>query len=141
MESRFSRTTFRPYCEDTEFTVCVLESHQGHPVALIPLEINIGNEVGRLLDYRKNTSLLRKHATTALLGFQKKKSCRFETSQSFFLKNLASVTLHAWMVGSQKQEKSFSLILTLSAEWSKIRFLFQQTAKVEMSHTDLINMF
>ncbi|MES2272601.1 MAG: hypothetical protein V4487_00215, partial [Chlamydiota bacterium] len=41
-EQGFREILIEPYCEDAEFTICVLESHEGFPQALIPLEIDIG---------------------------------------------------------------------------------------------------
>jgi D-alanine--D-alanine ligase len=42
-----------PFCEGNEFTVVVCQNDQGHPVALVPTEIEISYENGQIFDYRR----------------------------------------------------------------------------------------
>lgn len=48
-----TRAIIEPFCEGREFTVIVLQNAQGHPVALVPTEIQISYEGGQLFDYRR----------------------------------------------------------------------------------------
>ena len=48
-----SKALLEPFCRGVEFTVVVLESLSGDPVALIPTEIEIRSGASRIFDFRK----------------------------------------------------------------------------------------
>lgn len=137
-EQGFHELLLEPYCEDTEFTVCVLESHQGHPVALIPLEIDIGNEVGGLLDFRRKYLPAEETRYYCPPRFSEEKVDQIRKKAELLFKKLDLrdfVRMDGWI--SKKGEILFSDFNPISG-MEQNSFLFQQASKIDMSHTDLI---
>ncbi len=134
-EEGFHELLLEPYSEDTEFTVCVLE-HEGAAVALIPLEIDIQKQ--GIFNYRKKY----------LPSPQTRYYCppRFPQSIVAKIRTEAERLFHAF--GSQgcirvdgwlAQDGSirFSDLNPISG-MEQNSFLFQQAARIGLSHTDLL---
>ena len=132
----FHELLIEPYCEDREFTVCVLQSHRGAPQALVPLEIDIG--ASAILDYRKKylpTEQTRyycppRFSAAAIAQIQSEAKRLFATAE---LRDF--VRVDGWL--SANGEVRFSDLNPISG-MEQNSFLFQQAARVGITHGELI---
>ncbi len=132
----FHELLIEPYCEDREFTVCVLESHRGPPQALVPLEIDIG--ASEILDYRKKylpTEQTRyycppRFSQEAIAQIQREAERLFATAELHDF-----VRVDGWL--SADGEVRFSDLNPISG-LEQNSFLFQQAARVGITHGELI---
>lgn len=134
----FHELLLEPYFEETEFTVCVLESHQNKPVALIPLEIDIGNKTGKLLDFRKKYLPTEDTRYYCPPRFPEEIVQVIRSQAEILFKKLDLrdfVRMDGWI--SKEGEIFFSDFNPISG-MEQNSFLFQQAAKVDMTHADLI---
>jgi D-alanine--D-alanine ligase len=134
----FQELLLEPYCEDTEFTVCVFENQQGTAVSLLPIEIEIKKGGGNLLDYRK------KYLPT--------EETRYHCPPRFKVSYIQQIRLQAASLFAQLHLRDFARLDGWITREGKIVFsdlnpisgmeqnsyLFQQGAELEMSHADLL---
>lgn len=134
----FKEFLLEPYCRHSEFTVCVLESHSGNSVSMIPLEIDIGNETNGILDYRKKylpTDQTRyycppRYSDTVV------QQIRTEAERLFSALELRDFArIDGWV--SESGEILFSDLNPISG-MEQNSFIFQQAARVGIFHTELI---
>lgn len=134
-EEGFYELILEPYSEDAEFTVCVV-SHVDKPVAFIPLEIDIQRD--GIFDYRKKylpTMATRCYCpprfstmTTMLI--------RKEAEKLFSLFSIRDyVRIDGWV--AKDGSIRFSDFNPLSG-MEQNSFIFQQAARIGLSHTDLL---
>jgi D-alanine--D-alanine ligase len=134
----FHELLLEPYSQDKEFTVCVLQNDSEEPVALIPIEIDIGEKRGVILDFR------RKYLPTADTHyycpprFSEDIVAKIRTQAESLFKKLGLkdfVRIDGWV--SSSGDILFSDFNPISG-MEQNSFLFQQAAKVDLSHSDLI---
>jgi D-alanine--D-alanine ligase len=134
-EEGFHELMLEPFSEDTEFTVCVLE-HAGAPVALIPLEIDIQKE--GIFDYRKKYLPSPKTRYYCPPRFPKEivSQIRNEAERLFQVFGIQGYTrIDGWI--DQNGAIRFSDLNPISG-MEQNSFLFQQAARVGLSHSDLL---
>lgn len=137
-EQGFHELLLEPYSQDIEFTVCVLENPEGDPVSLIPLEIDIGHEIGALLDFRRKYLPSEETRYYCPPRFSEDLVSRIRYSAELLFKKFGLrdfVRIDGWI--SKTGEIQFSDFNPISG-MEQNSFLFQQAARAEMSHTDLI---
>lgn len=134
----FQELILEPYCEETEFTVCVFETRKGTPVALLPIEIELKKGEGNLFDYRKKylpTEETRYHcpprfSPSTMTAIRKEAADLFKKLR---LRDFAR--FDGWL--TQKGELLFSDFNPISG-MEQNSFLFQQAAQLEMTHADVL---
>jgi D-alanine--D-alanine ligase len=136
----FHELIIEPFCKDTEFTVCVLENYQNDPVALIPLEIKINsNTEGQILDYRKKylpTDQTRYYCppkySNAIIDTIRHDAK--EVFKKFGLRDFSRID--GWVTADGRV--LFSDLNPISG-MEQNSFIFQQAAKIGLTHPDLIH--
>jgi len=134
----FEELILEPYCDDVEFTVCVLESHQGFPVSLIPIEIDIGGKAWDILDYRKKylPSEQTRYYCPPHFSDEKIYQIRLQAERLFVMAGLRDfVRIDGWL--SKEGVIRFSDLNPISG-MEQNSFIFQQSTRAGISHTDLI---
>ena len=135
LERGFSETVLEPFCEDAEFTICVLQSPNG-PVALLPLEIDYGKK--GIFDYRKKylpTDQTRYYCPPRFSAAIIEK-IRQEAERLFTVFSLSDFArIDGWV--SLEGQIRFADLNPISG-MEQNSFLFQQAAKIGMTHADLV---
>lgn len=132
----FQELLLEPYTHDKEFTICVLESHDGEPVSLLPLEIDIGNEA--ILDYRKKylPSVDTRYYCPPRFSVEVILEIRAQAASLFKMVGLKDFArIDGWV--SSEGKVLFSDLNPISG-MEQNSFIFQQAAAVGISHTELI---
>jgi len=139
MQQGFQQLLLEPFCNDSEFTVCVLE-RDGQPISLIPLEIDIGNEPNGILDFRKKylpTEKTRYHCPPRY-NDNIINQIRSQAEKLFKIAGLRDFArIDGWV--SESGEIKFSDMNPISG-MEQNSFIFQQASRVGMTHTDLIKL-
>lgn len=139
-DSGFHELILEPFCEDTEFTVCVLENFQKDPVALIPLEIKITSSgEGQILDYRKK--YLPSDSTRYFCppNYSNAVIDRIRHDAKELFKKLGLrdfARIDGWVT---KDGKVLFSDLNPISGMEQNSFIFQQAAKTGMTHPDLLH--
>lgn len=134
----FHELILEPFCEDSEFTICVLESHQGYSVSLIPLEIDIGADKHAIFDYRKKylPSDQTRYYCPPRYSEETIQHIRREAERLFKAAGLRDFArIDGWV--SPEGVVRFSDLNPISG-MEQNSFIFQQSARVGISHTELI---
>ncbi len=131
----FHELLIEPYSKDIEFTVCVLE-HKEKGVALIPLEIDIQKQ--GIFDYRKKYLPSPQTRYYCPPRFPQAVIDRIQSEaerlfQAFGVRGFTRVD--GWL--SQDGSIRFSDLNPISG-MEQNSFLFQQAARIGLSHTDLL---
>lgn len=134
----FKELLLEPYCREKELTICVLENAEGNPVSLPPLDIEVRSQTQTLFDYRKKylpTDETRYHCPpdlpcATIQHIRKEAERLFHDLQ---LRDFAR--LDAWL--AEDGSIRFSDFNPLSG-LEQNSFIFQQAARIGLSHTDLI---
>lgn len=134
----FRELILEPYCEDSEFTVCVVESHLGSPTALLPIEINTNKEEGSFLDYRKKylPNEQTRYYCPPRYSPDLTESIRLEASRLFKCAGLSDFArIDGW--AAKDGTIRISDINPISG-MEQNSFLFQQASRIGMSHSELL---
>lgn len=129
-----------PFCEGREFTIIIVENDNGEAVALIPTEISMSYENNAIFDFR------RKYLPTNMVSYHSPP--RFTDSQiAEIQKNAESIfkllgmrdfaRLDGWLMPDGKIW--FSDFNPISG-MEQNSFMFQQGARIGLSHADMIRM-
>ncbi len=129
-----------PFCQGREFTIIILQNDAGEPVALIPTEISMSYEGNAIFDFR------RKYLPTNMVSYHSPP--RFTDRQiSEIQKNAESIfkllgmrdfaRLDGWLMPDGKIW--FSDFNPISG-MEQNSFMFQQGARIGLSHADMIRM-
>jgi len=126
-----------PFCEGKEFTVIVLQTEE-EPVALIPTEIQVSYDQGKIFDYRRKylpTSNTRWHCPPQFSD-DIVKTIQQQAEQLFKLFNMRDCArLDGWLLHDGRI--LFTDFNPLSG-MEQNSFLFQQASRVGMTHQDLL---
>ena len=131
----FKEMLLEPYCEESEFTLCILEN-KGKAVSLIPLEIEIGK--GEIFDYRKKylPSEQTRYYCPPRFPETTLAKIRSESERLFIALGLRDfIRIDGWV--SSEGKIRFSDLNPISG-MEQNSFLFQQASRVGMTHADLI---
>ena len=131
----FRQFLLEPYCEDVEFTICVLEN-KGTATALVPIEIH-KLEKG-IFDYRNKylPSQQTRYYCPPRFPEETIALIRSEAQKLFTLLKLSDFTrIDGWV--SKEGVVRFSDLNPISG-MEQNSFLFQQAARIGLSHADLI---
>ncbi|PCH55711.1 MAG: hypothetical protein COC15_04065 [Legionellales bacterium] len=133
-----SNALLEPFCHGTEFTIIVLQTTSGTPVALIPSEIEVCYENGKIFDYRRKylpTTNTKWHCpprfdlkTTNIIQAQAE-----EIFKLFEMRDFAR--LDGWVLDDGSIV--FSDLNPISG-MEQNSFIFQQTSRIGMSHHDAL---
>ena len=132
----FHELMIEPFCEDAEFTICVLENQKGLPVSLIPSEIDIGKS--GIFDYRKKylPSDQKRYFCPPRFDDAAIRTIRSEAERFFKVLGLRDYArIDGWI--SKEGKVRFSDLNPYSG-MEQNSFIFQQSTRVGISHTDLI---
>ena len=127
-----------PFCHGREFTVCVLESGTGKPVALVPSEIQVSYEGGNIFDYR------RKYLPTA--------NTKWPCPPNFDDDTVAEIQHQAEDIFSRFGMRDFARLdgwltddgrllftdLNPISGMEQNSFIFQQAARIGFTHRDVL---
>ncbi len=133
-----TRVVLEPYAEGKEFTVIILQNKFGVPVAVLPTEIEMALHEGRIFDFRKKylpTNQVKYHCPPRFDDALIQK-IRAEAGQIFSLFKMNDFArFDGWVLPNG--EIWFSDFNTISG-MEQNSFLFQQTSRLGMSHSDLL---
>jgi D-alanine--D-alanine ligase len=127
-----------PFSTGREFTIIVLEGQDGKPVALVPTEISMSYENGAIFDFR------RKYLPTNMVSYH----CppRFEDKQVAEIQGLAEKAFG--LLGMRDFARLDGWLMPDGNIWfsdfnpisgmEQNSFLFQQPARLGMSHGDIL---
>jgi D-alanine--D-alanine ligase len=133
-EEGFDELLLEPFCEEMEFTVCVLESHEGKPMSLIPLEI----ETSGILTYSKKymPSVKTRYYCPPRFSEQLSEEIRREAEKLFEVLGLRDFArIDGWV--SAEGKIYFSDLNPISG-MEQNSFIFQQAARAGLSHLEMI---
>ncbi len=132
----FHELMMEPFCEDAEFTVCILENQKGIPVSLIPSEIDIGKS--GIFDYRKKylPSDQKRYFCPPRFSDAEIRTIRSEAERYFKALGLRDYArIDGWI---SKEGKVRISDLNPYSGMEQNSFIFQQSTRVGISHTQLI---
>lgn len=133
-----TRVVLEPFALGNEFTVIILQNKFGVPVAVLPTEIEMALHEGRIFDFRKKylpTNQVKYHCPPRFSEDMIQK-IRTQASQIFSLFKMNDFArFDGWVLPNG--EIWFSDFNTISG-MEQNSFLFQQTSRLGMSHSDLL---
>lgn len=133
-----TKVILEPYAEGREFTVIILKNKFGLPVAILPTEIEMALCEGRIFDFRKKylpTNQVKYHCP-ARFDTETIQKIRVEASQIFSLFEMDDFArFDGWVFPDGNIW--FSDLNPVSG-MEQNSFLFQQTSRLGMTHTDLL---
>ena len=128
-----------PFAEGKEFTVIILKNKFGMPVTILPTEIGMAYHEGRIFDFRKKylpTNKVKHHCPSRFPNEIIDK-IQIQARQIFSLFEMNDFArFDGWLLADG--EIWFSDFNTISG-MEQNSFLFQQTSKLGMSHSDLLH--
>lgn len=134
-----TRVVLEPFATGKEFTVIVLQNSLGLPVAIIPSEIEMAYHEGRIFDFRKKylpTNQVKYHCPPRF-PLETIEKIRKEASLVFSLFKMNDFArFDGWVMPDGNVW--FSDLNTISG-MEQNSFLFQQSSRLGMSHSDLLN--
>jgi D-alanine-D-alanine ligase-like ATP-grasp enzyme len=127
-----------PFCQGVEFTIIVLQSHEGNPVALMPTEIETNYDQGSIFDYR------RKYLAT--------NQATYHTPARFSSVQIAQIQSDAQKLFSHLEITDFTRFdgwllqdgtivftdLNPISGMEQNSFLFQQTSRIGLTHGETL---
>jgi len=135
-----SRVIVEPFIEGTEFTLSILENKYGLPVALIPTEIETSYANNEVFDYRKKylpTNAARHH-TPPRFSKDVIDSIRTQGEHIFALLEMSSFArFDGWVLSDG------TVVFTDLNPFNGMEqnsFMFQQGARIGMSHADMLHV-
>lgn len=133
-----TRVVVEPFCEGIEFTVIVLQNQFDMPVAILPTEIEINYAEHQVFDYRKKylpTRQVRYHCPPRFNN-ETIERIQVQAEQLFTVLGMRDFArFDGWLLPDGNLW--FSDFNPISG-MEQNSFLFQQTARIGMSHRDLI---
>lgn len=135
----FKEILLQPYCDEVEFTICVLETCEGQAAALLPLEIDIEKKQGSILDFRKKYLPTTDTRYYCPPRFDSKLSefIQLQSEKLFSLLELRDFArLDGWVT---KEGTILFSDFNIISGMEQNSFLFQQASKVGLSHTEVIH--
>lgn len=133
-----TRVVVEPFCEGIEFTVILLQNRFGMPVAILPTEIETDYQNHQLFDFRKKylpTRQVRYHCPPRFSNEIVEK-IQVQAEQLFTLLGMRDFArFDGWLLPDGKLW--FSDFNPISG-MEQNSFLFQQSARIGMSHRDLL---
>ncbi len=133
-----TRVILEPYILGKEFTVIILQNKLGLPVALMPSEIEMSYQEGRIFDFRKKylpTNQVKYHCP-ARFADETIEKIQTKAKQLFSLFKMSDFArFDGWLLPSG--EIYFSDFNPVSG-MEQNSFLFQQASRLGMSHSDLL---
>ncbi|MEI8174965.1 MAG: hypothetical protein WCG28_03375, partial [bacterium] len=134
-----TRVVLEPFAEGKEFTIIILQNKLGMPVALMPSEIEMAYHEGRIFDFRKKylpTNQVKYHCP-ARFPNEVIEKIQTEAKQLFSLFGMNDCArFDGWLLPDGKIW--FSDFNPISG-MEQNSFLFQQTSRLGMSHSDLLH--
>ena len=138
MGQGFHELLLEPYCPFAEFTLCVLQNRMGRATALIPMEMDHGNDPQGILDYRKKylPTPEARYYCPPRFSTEEVEKIREQSERLFELLDIQDfVRIDGWL--SPEGEIYFSDFNPISG-MEQNSLLFQQSTRVGISHTELI---
>lgn len=128
-----------PFCLGREFTIIVIQNlNNGKPVALIPLEIEMKYENYQIFDYRKKylpTAQTRCH-TPARFKDEDINKIRYYAEEIFKIMNFEDIIrIDGWLLNDGRIWFSD---INIAPGMEQNSFVFQQSSKIGMTHSDFI---
>lgn len=129
-----------PFCEGREFTVILLQNDEGEPVAFIPTEISMSYEDNAIFDFRRKylpTNMVSYHCPPRFTDEQIKE-IQESAERIFKLLGMRDFArLDGWLMPDGAIY--FSDFNPISG-MEQNSFMFQQGARIGLSHPDMIRM-
>lgn len=135
------RILLEPFCHGREFTIVVLQSHQGEAVAMVPSEVKISQEDqedGEIFDYRKKYLPILGITWPCPANFPEEiiQQIRHQAEQIFYLFDMRDFArLDGWLL--ENGEIVFTDLNPISG-MEQNSFLFQQPSRAGLTHRDLL---
>lgn len=134
-----TRVVIEPFCEGVEFTVIILQNKFGMPVAILPSEIEMSYDANQIFDYRK------KYLATNQI--------KYHCPPRFDNKTVEKIQIQAEQLfthlGMQDFARFDGWLLKDGSLWfsdfnpisgmEQNSFLFMQSSKIGMSHSDTLH--
>ncbi|MBU0981982.1 hypothetical protein KKC94_04805 [Patescibacteria group bacterium] len=133
-----TRVVLEPFCDGTEFTVIILQNRFGMPVAVMPTEIETDYEGNQIFDYRKKYLPTRQVTYHCPPRFDNStiEKIQVQAEQLFTVLGMRDFArFDGWLLPDGKIW--FSDFNPISG-MEQNSFLFQQAARVGLSHRDLL---
>lgn len=133
-----SEAMIEPFCEGREFTVVVIQNESGEPVALLPSEIEVSYAGGAIFDFRRKylpTSQATYHCPPRFAADTVQK---IRTQAEAIFKHFGArdfVRLDGWLLNDGRL--LFTDLNPISG-MEQNSFLFQQAARVGLSHRQIL---
>jgi len=135
----FKGAILEPFCEGSEFTILVVESLGGEPIALLPTEIEMNYSGNQIFDYRKKylpTNQAAYH-TPPRYDVEITRQIRQQAQELFHLFNMRDfVRIDGWVMPDQTIY--FTDINPISG-LEQNSFLFRQSSLIGMTHQEILN--
>jgi len=134
-----SRVVIEPFCKGTEFTVIILQNRFGMPVAIMPSEIEISYDDHQIFDYRKKYLASRQVTYHCPPRFEDGviRTIQIQAQQLFTLLGMQDFArFDGWLLPDGRIW--FSDFNPISG-MEQNSFLFMQSARIGMSHADVLN--
>ncbi len=133
-----TRVVIEPFAEGKEFTVIILQNNLGLPVAVLPTEIEMAYHEGRIFDFRKKylpTNQVKYHCPPRFADEVVEK-IRRQAEQIFSVFGMNDFArFDGWVLDDGNIW--FSDFNPVSG-MEQNSFLFQQSSRIGMSHSDLL---
>ena len=133
-----TRVVVEPFCEGQEFTAIVLQNRFGLPVAILPTEMELDYKDHQIFDYRKkylSTNQVHYHCPPRFPD-EVIEQIQIQAEQIFTLFGMQDFArLDGWYTGDG--QLWFSDLNPISG-MEQNSFLFMQSARVGMSHGDVL---
>jgi len=133
-----TRVVIEPFCEGTEFTVIILQNEFDMPVAILPTEMEMDYEEGKLFDYRRKylpSNQVRYHCPPRFDN-ETIERIQVQAAQLFRVLGMRDFArFDGWLMPDGNLW--FSDFNPISG-MEQNSFLFQQTARIGFSHRDLL---
>ncbi|MDF2576518.1 MAG: ddlA [Chlamydiales bacterium] len=133
-----SQLILQPFCEGIEFTVYVIQSHAGEPVAFIPTEVETSYSNNQILDFRRKylaTGQARYHCPPRF-PFNTVEMIQKQTEKVFKLFGMRDFArIDGWLLADGTC--CFSDFNPISG-MEQNSFMFQQAATLGLTHRDLL---
>lgn len=135
-----TQVVIQPFAQGSEFTITVIENHDGQPVAMIPTDIQIDYSNNEIFDYEKKYLAVQPNRKYYCPPHFDEKTVEIIQRQAeyIFTKSGASdmIRLDGWIL--DEGEIWFADFNPISG-MEQNSFLFNQTALLGMSHSDTLH--
>jgi len=134
-----TRVVIEPFCEGVEFTVIILQNRFGLPVAIMPSEIEINYDDHQIFDYRKKYLASRQVTYHCPPRFENHivEKIQIQAEQLFTLLGMKDFArFDGWLM---KDGKLWFSDFNPISGMEQNSFLFMQSARIGMSHSDVLH--